>query len=263
MYRKTLLAAAAALSLMGLGFAAPQAQASEWKLLGTQSVNYGNDRDTIMVGFDEGRFTKVRLHVRNNNLHITDLKVVFMNGEVQHLPVQTHIHAGQWSQVLDLSGDARVIQRIDLSYRTEPWMRHNVVNRAVVEVYGLTADWGGGGGYDPGHHHGWKLLGTERVSTGVEKDTIDVGGGQGRFTSLRVRVHDQPVHFYGLVVTFRNGQIQDVAVPADVAAGSRTAELDLSGDERTITKIDLVYRAKSDFFSGFHQQARVEVWGKH
>ena len=124
-----LLVAAMAIMVLALPATARQA---DWELLGTQSVGFGVDRDVVRVGRKEGSFTTLQLRVRGNDIEVLDLKVRYGNGEIDDIPVRALIRAGGSSGALDLRGRARVIESVQLIYRSRP----NVRGQAIVEVWG-------------------------------------------------------------------------------------------------------------------------------
>jgi hypothetical protein len=108
-----------------------------WVKLGERTVNGRADRDTIQVGRYEGRFSKLTLAVEDDDLELLDLEVTFAGGQKFNPRVRHYFRENSKTRVIDLPGDARVIQRIDLKYK-------NVGRgRAVVEVWGFKT--GGGG----------------------------------------------------------------------------------------------------------------------
>ncbi|MGH7126104.1 MAG: hypothetical protein ACREFI_17140, partial [Stellaceae bacterium] len=118
----------------------------DWELLGQQKVGFGVDHDTIRVGRHEGRFAKIALEVRDSDVEILSLKVFFVHGPPQDVPVRQFIRKGQRTRPLDLIGDDRGIDRIDLVYKSRPSFH----GRAVVAVYGLK----GGGDHGDRDHAG-------------------------------------------------------------------------------------------------------------
>jgi hypothetical protein len=104
-----------------------------WELLGTKKVGFIADRDTVQVGRQEGRFRAIKLRVRNAPIHMTDLKVVYANGEPDDLPVRADIRAGGETRAIDLRGRDRAIREVQMIYRSRPTFR----GLATVEVWGL------------------------------------------------------------------------------------------------------------------------------
>ncbi len=90
----------------------------------------------------------------------------------------------------------------------------------------------------------WDLLGTRDVRDAVDRDTISLPGAR-RFERIRLCVYERPVHFIDVTVRFANGARQDVPVRARIRPGQCTRALDLVGDDRNITAVDMVYEANT------------------
>jgi hypothetical protein len=110
-----------------------------WVKLGERKVNGRADRDSIAVGRRDGKFSKLTIAVEDDDLELLGMKVHFANGQDFDPQVKHYFRENDKTRVIDLPGDARVIQRIDLTYR-------NVGRggRAVVQVWGFKT--GGGRG---------------------------------------------------------------------------------------------------------------------
>ncbi|MFQ5738971.1 MAG: hypothetical protein ACE5JX_08135 [Acidobacteriota bacterium] len=108
-------------------------QADDWRLLGERVVRWGGDHDVLMVTGSRGAFKKIKLRVKSNGIELRDLKVYFRNGKVQDVKVRKFIRAGGETRSIDLNGGARVIRKVELSYKTEGKGRQR---RAVVRLWG-------------------------------------------------------------------------------------------------------------------------------
>jgi hypothetical protein len=227
---------------------------SDWELLGSRTVGFRIDRDIIEVGRREGRFSRIALEVRENDVYFMDLKVVFMNGEVQDVPVRALVRPGERSRPLDLQGGDRVIRQIELVYRSRPGFG----GRAVVNVYG---EHGGrfGGGPGGGGGDRWEELGCKRVGFLIDRDVIPVGRQEGRFRAIRLRVEGNRVHMMDLRVVYANGDPDDIPVRDEIRAGGQTRPLDLRGERRSIRQIEMLYRSQPSL----RGQARICVDGLH
>ena len=104
----------------------------------------------------------------------------------------------------------------------------------------------------------WEQLGCQKVGFSVDKDTIRVGRGEGRFKAIRLRVAGNKVHMMDLKVVYANGQPDDIPVREEIRAGGQTRPLDLRGERRAIRQIDMVYRSQPNF----RGQATVCVEGQ-
>lgn len=253
MWRRVFLFALSAACLIGLATGDASAQRrdrdrdgnrdrdrAEWELLGTQTVGFRVDRDVIQVGRREGRFTRIALEARDNDIFLMDLKVVFLNNEVQDIPVRAMIRRGTRTRPLDLVGGERGIRQIELVYRTRPGFG----GRAVLNVYG-EKDRRPGPGPGPGPiADRWDELGCQKVGFIVDRDVIRVGREDGRFRAIRVRVAGNRVHMMDLKVVYANGTPDDIPVREEIRAGGQTRPLDLKGERRAIRQIEMVYRSQ-------------------
>lgn len=111
---------------------APTAAQARWDQLGCKQVGFLVDKDVIRVGRREGKFTAIRLKVTGNKVYMTDLKVIYANGAPDDIPVRNEIRAGGQTRPLDLKGERRAINQIEMVYRSQP----NFKGEATVCVEG-------------------------------------------------------------------------------------------------------------------------------
>lgn len=90
-----------------------------WEQLGCQRASKGLDRDELPVGRREGRFRAIELAVQRNDVFIEQLAVIYSNGERDVIPVSRRIKRGERSGPLDLQGNRRGIERVQLVYRSK------------------------------------------------------------------------------------------------------------------------------------------------
>ena len=234
------------------------APVGKWELLGTQSVGFGNDRDSIRVGRQEGGFRRILLRVRENDIDLQSVRVIYGNGEPDNLAFRQIIRAGGTSGPLDLRGDVRAIERIDMTYRSNPNRR----GQAIVEVWGLHAEGGGGFGPGPGGRPGLVLLGEQTVGFGVDRDVIRISHGEDfyrrerPFRNLHIAAERNDVHLMSIRITYLNGFAENWSIDRLIRAGSETV-IDLRGDRSYLRQIEMVYRSRPSFKG----QAVVRVFG--
>lgn len=116
MDRRNFLFGTAAVAATALFATESQAGHEAWVYLGRRKVNGFNDFDRIPVGRGEGRFRKIRLLVKGNDLFINDLDVRFGNGENQDIRVRSFIPQGGQTRAIDLAGGRRFIQNVRFHY---------------------------------------------------------------------------------------------------------------------------------------------------
>ena len=118
-----------------------QAQSSNgdrWELLGEKKVGLWLDKDVINLDQDddwykERRYRELRFDVRDNDIYLNRVRLVYFNRYEEDLRVDRLIRDGdQYS--LRLDGERGYVRRIELSYRS----RLNFEGRATVKIYGET-----------------------------------------------------------------------------------------------------------------------------
>jgi hypothetical protein len=222
-----------------------------WTLLGSRDVDGRVDRDRIEVGRYEGKFTKLTIVVRDSDLELIDFGVKFARGPEWKPNVAHYFRENQRTRVIDFPGDERVIKHIDFTYRNLPGG-----GRAKVEVWAqkggdaprppVTVNW---------DSRGWTMLGARDVDGRVDRDRIEVGRYEGRFSKLTIVVRDSDLELIDLGVKFARGPEWKPKVAHYFRENQRTHVIDFPGDERVIKHIDFTYR---NLPGG--GRAKVEVW---
>ncbi len=93
---------------------------SGWVMLGEQAVKGKRDRDVIMVGRREGRFTRLMLVVEDSDLEVQSMEVVFAGGERFNPRLRHFFREEDRTRPIDLPGQSRVIERIEFRYGNLP-----------------------------------------------------------------------------------------------------------------------------------------------
>jgi hypothetical protein len=135
------------LVLCGVSALPAAAREDEWILLGEQRVQFPADRDTIRLSRRDGRFSAIALRVRGGTIRIFKIQVTYGNGERETLDYGETVRDGDRTRPLDLKGEGRFIQEIEMHYGAPPTA---LFNQPHVEVYGRVADDRGGGRRDEG-----------------------------------------------------------------------------------------------------------------
>lgn len=91
-----------------------------WEELGCVGVNFDRDRDIIPVGRREGRFKAISLRAFGNDIDIDRVRVVYGNGRPDELRVRNLLRAGDQTRPLDLEGQRRAIERVEIVSRQDP-----------------------------------------------------------------------------------------------------------------------------------------------
>ncbi len=103
----------------------------------------------------------------------------------------------------------------------------------------------------------WALLGTAHVDGAVDHDNIKVGRGEGPFHAIQLRVRGGAIEFQRVVVHYGNGAADEIPVRQVIRAGGQTRAIDLRGERRNISSVELWY-AKAHW----RQRPSVELYGR-
>jgi hypothetical protein len=107
--------------------------------------------------------------------------------------------------------------------------------------------------------NGYSYLGERFVHGGGQEVHEAIAGlrGDGAFTSIMLVVEDAPVEMDRVVITFGDGQKQEVGTRLTFGADSTTREIPLEGGARHLRRVDFVF---NNFPGNGH--AKVELWGR-
>ena len=224
-----------ALLALTLGFTALSGTAAMAKedVLGTVNFENKAQRDVINVGAREGQFKAIRFEVRQSNVEVLDLRVVYGNGQTEDIKVRLKFKAGSSSRVIDLAGGKRAIKQIIVTYVAD--------GPAKLVFFGVE---GAGGGPVAGN---WDRLGCKNVGFIIDHDVIPVGRKDGTFSAIRLKVRNAPIELFSLRVVFGNGAKQDINVKAVIPKGGETRAIDLAGNNRGLDRVEFLYRSIPTF----------------
>lgn len=104
----------------------------KWVKLGMRKVSKGADHDVLMVTANKGRFTKLKFKVTHSPVHISNIRIVFANGESQNFIINKNFPKGVSSRAIDLEGNKRIINKIVFNYHTKFYAK----GKARIHVYG-------------------------------------------------------------------------------------------------------------------------------
>ncbi len=103
-----------------------------WTYLGDSHVDGSMDHDSIKVGRSDGSFRAIQLRISGGAINFERVIVRFGNGTQEEIPIRARIPDGGKTRAIDLPGDRRMIQSVDLWYGKDHWSR-----RPKVTLYGM------------------------------------------------------------------------------------------------------------------------------
>lgn len=234
-------------------------------MFGHRTLGGEIDRDVIAVGPHVGKFSRIRLRVVGNDVHVRALRLVFDDGAERSIPVDADIKANSHSRWFDVDG-AKFIREIQLAYRARP----GVEGAARVEVTGeYAANWLAAAGEGRTYHQGWVLLGAQTAGfTGFDRDVIAVGENEGGFSRLRIEAVDRAITLREVRVKFATGPDQVFRMRRRIDPGKPYGPLEFRGGKAPIRSIEARYRSRFDLRKGLKsafdgRPAVVQIWGQH
>ncbi|CAM3627475.1 DUF2541 family protein [Parendozoicomonas haliclonae] len=108
--------------------------ADDWKKLGERKVSFKSEKDVIHVSGFKGKYKKISLKVEDAPIYLKRITVFFGNGEKQQFFTNKRIERNQRTPVYKLLGGERVINKVEMSYRTALGSNYKY---AEVKLYGL------------------------------------------------------------------------------------------------------------------------------
>ena len=125
------------------GWLGPQGEGRKynqgWVLLGAQTAGFvGFDKDVIPIGRNEGGFKKIRVSVKDRAITLNEVKIIYVDGTDETVPVRTRVDAGGSYGPIDLKGTRQVaIDRVEAKYRSRFFdASARGKGAAIVEIWG-------------------------------------------------------------------------------------------------------------------------------
>jgi hypothetical protein len=131
MSRKSVVVCAIAL-LFAAVFTLSASARARADYLGNAHVDGRVDHDVIRVGRSDGRFRAIQLRVNGGAIEFDRVLVHFGNGTTEELVIRSRIPSGGVTRIIDLPGERRVIESVELWYAKDNWRR-----RPEVRLFGI------------------------------------------------------------------------------------------------------------------------------
>jgi hypothetical protein len=77
-------------------------------------VDGSRDHDSIKVGRSAGTYRAIQLRISGGAINLERVTVRYGNGPQEEIPIRARIPNGGQTRVIDLPGERRIIQSLDL-----------------------------------------------------------------------------------------------------------------------------------------------------
>ena len=247
-----LLALAAVLCM---GAAVPALAA--WDRIGSVDFSYRTSNDTTYGNFG-GRVEALALQARDSDVTCRDVTATFANGD------RTRVFRGTLPRgrniTVDLPGNGRLIRRLDFSCRSEDrggarvdisadvgrymaeWRRSPDWDRMWSRVFAGDRDRVYGDRYVTGQldTSGWITLGSKSFEGRFDHEATFTGMRGRNVEALALRPINDDARCSSVTATFANGETRTLNIDgADMLRRDRMTALDLPGNRRDVTRIDM------------------------
>ncbi len=111
----------------------------------------------------------------------------------------------------------------------------------------------------PDNRTDWELLGSAEIGTRLERDVIEVGRREGRFSSLGFTVKGNDVRVEDLRIVYVGGEVDELKVRDFFKDGTRSRPIDLPGRGQFIQRIEVTYRSPGAVGIEFYGEKRREA----
>lgn len=184
------------------------------------------ERGAFTIKAEDRRMRSLQLAVKSGSADIRSLFLNYVDGDVERVRIQETLRAGATTGIIRLP-ERKPIRAVEVTY----------VPRGEV-VLELLAD-----AVRPPPPPEWEELGCRNVGFLVDKDSLIVKSVN-RYKALRLRSSGQDIDMIEMAVKFSNGARDIYPIRAVIPSGGRTSAIDLRGDARRLSQIDLVYRTR-------------------
>lgn len=236
--------AAGLVSLLAVANAAPSL-AQEGGLRPLGSVTYRvqpvpPQKGVFELDPDVARLRAIRFRVDRGAADIRSVRLIYRNGNINRADLSEQLEQGETSALFRLPREG-ALDSIELTY----------VPRGDTRIT-LLAD---GRGMEPPpppprpEPARWSELGCKSVGFLVDKDTIALNTPE-RFSSLRLRSTGFDIDMIQMAVRYGNGAVDTYDIRSVIPSGGATRPIDLRGDARRISSIELLYRTRGVVIGG-------------
>lgn len=88
-----------------------------WELLGERKVDFVRDKDEMDIT-SESKYTSIVFYVRDRDVRLNEVKIFYQNGDKLEPTLDDVIPADQYSRVIEIDREGRVLDKIEFRYRT-------------------------------------------------------------------------------------------------------------------------------------------------
>lgn len=186
------------------------------------------ERGVFTLKPEDRRIRSLRIQADEGSADIRSLKIVYGDGDEERVRVRQTLREGEQTALFRLE-EPRPVKAIEVSY---------IPKGAVTLI--LLAD---ARRPEPPPVE-WSELGCKSVGFLIDRDLIAVNSPD-RYRALRLRSSGFDIEMLEMTVRFGNGTRDTYQIRTVIPSGGRTGPIDLRGERRRISNIELIYRSRT------------------
>jgi hypothetical protein len=191
------------------------------------------EKDTFQIKPEDRRISAMRILAEDGSADVRSLRVVYTNGEEENVRVRQTLREGERTNVFELE-EVRPIKSVEVTY----------IPKGNVTLVLLADRRRAEPPPPPPSPKQWVELACKSVGLLGDRDVVNLNSPE-RYRALRLRSANYDVEMLEMTVRYGNGGGDRYRIGTVIPAGGRIGPIELRGEARRITQLDLVYRART------------------
>jgi hypothetical protein len=192
------------------------------------------EKDVFQIKPEDRRIGAMRILAEDGSAEVRSLRVIYSNGEEETVRVRQTLREGERTNVFELE-EVRPIKSVEVTY---------IPKGNVTLVLLADRRRGEPPPPPPPAPRQWTELACKSVGLLGDRDVVNLNSPE-RFRALRLRSANYDIEMLEMTVRYGNGGGDRYRIGTVIPAGGRIGPIELRGEARRITQLDLVYRARS------------------
>lgn len=211
-------------------------RAAAFVTIGEAEAGFAAESCSLLPYPDAGPYRKIKFRVLHRKVRIKELKVHFANGETYDVVVRKDFDPDTETRVLELPGKARVIQRVDLGFKTRgaPSGPKGLIQLLGRKLAKQVED------PKPEIFAAWNRHGSTFVTSKARRASIPLAEGS-QAKKLRIKVLKKGLFISSFKLVFDDGSTYELQINRLVVKNLCSPVYKVPGGPRTIKQVDVVY----------------------
>jgi hypothetical protein len=189
------------------------------------------EKDVFNIKPEDRRISAMRILAEDGSADVRSLRVIYANGEEEQVRVRQTLREGERTAVFELE-EVRPIRSVEVTY----------IPKGNVTLV-LLADRRRSEPPPPPSNQ-WVELTCKNVGLLADRDVVQLNSPD-RYRALRLRSANYDIEMLEMTVRYGNGSGDRYRIGSLIPAGGRIGPIELRGEARRISQLDLLYRSRT------------------